>query len=282
MTPFFRGPYVARLAETDEDVAAAQRLRHAAFIAGRDAAKTAPGALVGSPSGGPNRRPHQVPNGGPNGAANAARDDGRDADHLDARCRHILIEERKTGRLVCCFRIMPLASGAEIDRTYSAQYYDLEPLRDYPAPMMEMGRFCILPGLKDPQILRIAWGAMTAHVDAAGVKMLFGCSSFEGTEAEVYRDAFALLKARHLAPKRWLPRVKAPRVFPFAKRLRLKRPDMKLAFAKMPPLLRSYLMMGGWVSDHAVVDDDLGTLHVFTGLEINRVPKVRARSLRAI
>ena len=50
----------------------------------------------------------------------------------------------------------------------------------------------------------------------------------------------------------------------------------------MPPLLRTYLMMGGWVSDHAVVDTDLNTLHVFTGLEIAAVPPSRARLLRAV
>ena len=50
----------------------------------------------------------------------------------------------------------------------------------------------------------------------------------------------------------------------------------------MPPLLRTYLMMGGWVSDHAVVDDDMNTLHVFTGLEIAAVPPARARALRMV
>jgi len=50
----------------------------------------------------------------------------------------------------------------------------------------------------------------------------------------------------------------------------------------MPPLLRAYLRMGGWVSDHAVIDRDLGTLHVFTGLEIRAVPPARARALRAV
>lgn len=250
MTPFARGAYTARLAATAEDVEAAQSLRYQAFVATRAGA---------------------VP-----------REDARDADHLDVDCEHMLVEERNTGRLVCCFRLMPLKSGAEIDRCYSAQYYDLKALRDYPAPMVEMGRFCILPGLTDPDILRVAWGAMTAFVDESGVEMLFGCSSFNGIEAETYMDAFALLKARHLAPKRWLPRVKAPKIFPFAKRLRIKRPDMKNAIAKMPPLLRTYLMMGGWVSDHAVVDSELNTLHVFTGLEIGRVPKARARLLRGV
>jgi putative hemolysin len=111
--------------------------------------------------------------------------------------------------------------------------------------------------------------------------MLFGCSSFHGTEAQEYLDAFALLRARHLAPRRWLPRVKAPSVFRFGKLSRGK-PDLKRATAEMPPLLRTYLMMGGWVSDHAVIDRDLGTLHVFTGLEISAVPAGRARILRRL
>jgi phytoene dehydrogenase-like protein len=53
------------------------------------------------------------------------------------------------------------------------------------------------------------------------------------------------------------------------------------ALRQMPPLLRSYLAMGGWVSDHAVVDRDLGTLHVCTGVEIAAIPPSRARLLRA-
>jgi putative hemolysin len=50
----------------------------------------------------------------------------------------------------------------------------------------------------------------------------------------------------------------------------------------MPPLLRTYLMMGGWVSDHAVIDRQMGTLHVFTGVEIRAIPAARARMLRAL
>jgi L-ornithine Nalpha-acyltransferase len=50
----------------------------------------------------------------------------------------------------------------------------------------------------------------------------------------------------------------------------------------MPPLLRTYLAMGGWVGDHAVVDRELGTLHVFTALEIRAIPEARARLLRGL
>jgi putative hemolysin len=236
-----RGRYAARFAETDDDVARAQSLRHLCF------------------------------RGGP----------GQDADRFDAICRHVLVEETRTATLVCCFRLLPLDSGCEIGRSYSAQYYDLDALSAYPGPMVEMGRFCIHPDRRDADILRVAWGAMTRYVDAAGIQMLFGCSSFRGTEAEAYLDAFAVLGESHLAPRRWWPQVKAPSVFRFARRLAGRVPDRKRALMTMPPLLRTYLVMGGWVSDHAVVDRDLGTLHVFTGLEIGAIPPARARLLRA-
>ena len=113
-----------------------------------------------------------------------------------------------------------------------------------------------------------------------GIDLLFGCSSFTGTEPASYADTFAMLRERYLAPKRWLPRVKAPQVFRFARALRRVTPDPRKAMAAMPPLLRSYLAMGGWVSDHAVVDRQMDTLHVFTGLEISAVSPKRRQLLR--
>ncbi|WP_127112267.1 GNAT family N-acetyltransferase [Shimia sediminis] len=243
MTPLAKGRYQARIAETPADLQAAQALRRQAFL--------------GDDQG------------------------GLDADAFDALCTHFLVEDRNTGRLVCCFRILPLADGAEIGRSYAAQFYELSALKGFDGRMVEMGRFCIHPDVQDADILRVAWGAMTTYVDENNVEMLFGCSSFSGTDAAEYFDAFAMLRDKHLAPKRWLPQVKAPNVFRFAARLRRK-PDPKRAQMRMPPLLRTYLLMGGWVSDHAVVDSQMNTLHVFTGLEIRAIPPARKRLLRAI
>lgn len=243
-----RRGYRSRFAETPADVAAAQRLRYLSFIADTGAVE---------------------------------RSDGRDADAFDEQCKHVLIEETSTRELVATFRLLPLPSGADISKSYSAQYYELDALKRFGKPMVEMGRFCVASGHKDPDILRVAWGAVTRFVDEEGVELLFGCSSFHGTDAQAYTDAFAMLKERHLAPRRWLPRIKAPNVFRFARALR-RSPDRKNALKTMPPLLRSYLTMGGWVSDHAVVDTDMNTLHVFTGLEIQAIPPARARALRSV
>lgn len=250
MPSLSKGRYAVRLAETAGDLRRAQQLRWLAFIGQRG------------------------------GVAEAGAD--VDADALDDECRHVLVEDTRSGTLVCTFRFLHLQGGDQIDRSYSAQYYNLARLRGFAGPMVEMGRFCIHPEWRDPNILRMAWAFMTAYVDANGVELLFGCSSFTGTEPAAYEDAFAMLKDRHLAPRRWLPRVKAPRVFRFARLLKTRQPDARRAMAGMPPLLRTYLMMGGWVSDHAVIDPHLNTLHVFTGLEIKSIPPARARLLRAV
>lgn len=246
MSGFIRGKYRVRYADCPEDLRAAQALRRRAF--------RAPG-----PAGG------------------EARIDG---DAFDDRALHLLVEECDGGRLVCCCRLLPLANGSEIAGSYSAQFYDLSALARFPGPMLELGRFCVETEAPDPDVLRLAWAALSAHVEREGVGLIFGCSSFAGTEAERYAEVFALLTDRHLAPRRWRPRVKAPAVIRFARALRVARPDPMAALRAMPPLLRSYLAMGGWVSDHAVVDRDLNTLHVFTGVEVRAVPAARARRLR--
>ena len=239
-----RTRYQVRVAQGGHDIRAAQRLRQLAF------APMAQGDL--------------------------------DCDAFDPLCTHFLIEEQNSGRLVGCFRMLPLASGVDINQSYAAQFYDLTPLSGFAGQMAELGRFCILPGEQDPDILRHAWAAVTRHVDRTGVEMLFGCSSFQGTDPAPYRDSFALLRDRHSAPEQWRPGVGAPCVFRFTEGLGGHKPDPKQALRAMPPLLRSYLVMGGWVSDHAVIDDRMNTLHVFTGVEIGAIPTMRQRLLRAM
>ncbi len=232
-----RGRYRVRFADNEADISASQSLRKLAFA---DAAM------------------------------------GMETDSYDAQCDHVLVEEIETGKLVASYRLMQMA-GDNINQSYSAQYYDLNALRHFEGPLLELGRFCIHPDHNDPEILRVAWALMTRVVDGQGITMLFGCSSFAGCDATPYTEAFSMLKARHMAPDQWRPLNKAPDVVNFQDA-----PVPTKTLRKIPPLLRTYLAMGGWVSDHAVVDRDMNTLHVFVGVEIAAIPEARKRLLRAV
>ncbi len=246
-----KGRYRVRLAKGRADLHAAQHLRYMAFVA------DGPGA--------PENAPPQA----------------REQDEFDQHCQHVLIEQVSTGQLVGCFRVMLLVCGREIEQTYSAKYYDLTGLHGFDGAMAEMGRFCLRPGLRDPDIVRLAWGAMAQIVQDNRVGMLFGCSSFGGTRASDYGDTFRMLGEDHRAPDHWSPRIKSGEVIRFDG-VAGGTNDRLRALRRTPGLLRSYLAMGGWVSDHAVVDRDLNRLHVFTGLEIAAIPVARARLLRGL
>lgn len=273
-----QGRYLARLAASPEDLDAAQALRHRCFF-------------------GPGRA--------------APRPDARDRDALDEACLHLLVEDagppgqkdraggadpgpdRATAQagggaaetpgpapLAACCRLMPFADGRDALRGYAARHYDLAGLAASGGPLTEIGRFCVRPGLRDTDVLRVAWGALARLVDAQGVAMLFGCTSFAGNDAAPYLDALALLRDRHLGPAALRPGVGAAEILRFSDL-----PggtDPRRGLAQLPPLLRSYLAMGGWVGDHAVIDREMNTLHVFTAVEIAAIPATRARVLRAL
>ena len=246
LLPLLKGRYQARLAQGQADLARAQALRFRSFLQRRGLAQ------------------------GP----------GLDADDFDGLCGHVLLEERDSGRLIGCYRLLPIAAGASLRHSYAGQAYDLAALDAYDGAKLELGRFCLDPDCHDPDILRLAWAAMTRIVDAGGVRLLFGCSSFDGADPGRHESALALLR-NHPSPAQWAPRPRAAEIHRYSEASAP--PTLpRAAITGLPPLLRTYLAMGGWVSDHAVIDRGLDTLHVFTAVEIDRIPPARARALRAV
>ena len=201
-----------------------------------------------------------------------------DVDDFDTVCQHVLIENLETEKLICCYRILKFDNGENISSSYSSKFYDLKALESYTEPMIEIGRFCIDSEVNDPSVVLTAWAALAQIVDQNQTELLFGCSSFEGIEKEKYLDSFALLRDRYMAPDHWRPKIKAAQVFYYSKDL-IYKVDKKKALLNMPPLLKTYLSMGAWVSDHAVVDLNMKTLHLFTGMEISKIPQSRKQFL---
>jgi putative hemolysin len=131
-----------------------------------------------------------------------------------------------------------------VQNSYSAQFYDLEALLSFKGPLIELGRFCIHPDAQHPDIIRIAWTALAAYVDKCQISMFFGCTSFACTDTSVHQEVFELLGKHHAVPSLWAPHVKARDVFKFKRDGRAEF-DTKQALARMPPSLRTYLLMGG-------------------------------------
>jgi putative hemolysin len=218
---------------------------------------------------------------GSNDKRQATKVQSNDNDRFDSIYHHALIYSRDDSLPAATFRIRNFSKSEGVSGSYAAQFYDLSGLDASALRMVEIGRFCVNPSFRaSPDVLRLALGLITQHVDDHGADLLFGCASFRGTQPTDYADALACLVENYPAPENWNPGQIADDIFELK---RLGRAfDRKRALLQFPPLLRSYLSMGCWVSDHAVIDRQLETFHVFTGLEIAKIPTRRAQTLRAL
>lgn len=197
---------------------------------------------------------------------------GVDAEPIDERCQHIIVE--RAGDAVATCRVFVVTHDYSL--SYAAQRYDLNSISDL-LPALEIGRLCISPDVFDHDPIRLLWGGISRIVTETAAKLLFGCVSFQGTDPTPHHAAFSKLYRFHqpIDGKNVAPKSKETIALSAAV------PSVS-ATATMPPLLRSYLSMGGWVSDHAVVDKAMDTLHVFCAVEIDKIAPERARTLRAL
>ncbi|WP_373635489.1 GNAT family N-acetyltransferase [Yoonia sp. SS1-5] len=199
---------------------------------------------------------------------------GRDADKFDVDCRHLMVTD-VAGHLVATLRLFEAANGAQAAAGYAGQHYDLSGFAQMTRPMIEIGRFCVAPDVMHADVSRTAWAALARLVDAGNVGMLFGCTSLTGTDPARYGQAMQCLIRNHLGPREYLPGIKSSNV--------TKLSDVPVTGTHpLPPLMRSYLAMGGWVGDHLVTDPRMKTMHVFTCLDVDAVPPARARALRTL
>ncbi len=202
---------------------------------------------------------------------------GAGEDAFDSHSTQIMVQDKD--QLIATFRLREFSNGAAAQMGYTGQFYDLSALAHLTGPVLELGRFCVADGALQVDALRLAFAAMAAQVDHKGAGLLFGCSSFLGRDLALHRAALGHL-TRHIHPH-WDITATAAHVIDLRALSPCKAQDVA-ALRAMPPLLRSYLSLGGWVGGQAVRDDDLDTIHVFTALEVAAIPAARARALRAM
>jgi putative hemolysin len=200
---------------------------------------------------------------------------GPDADDHDAGALHLLARDPSQA-VLGTLRLMA-HQGSGLTRGYTGGLYDLRGLAALPGCSLEMGRLCLHPHSRDPDLVRLMLAGVTRVADLTGAARLLGCVSFSGTDVQRIAPALALLRARHLGPPALCAAPRAPHWIDL--------PQAALdpqGLALLPTALRFYLSLGAWVSDRAVIDTDLGTIHVLCVLEIDAMPQARRERLRAM
>lgn len=201
-----------------------------------------------------------------------------DRDRFDPFCTHLMVESA-AGELLATARLRLVNGQAGFQSCYTAQFYDLAPLAHGFARGLEIGRLCLAPdAVAAADALRLLLAGIARIGQAGAVEVLFGCASFHGADVTRHAPALAWLGARHPAPVALRAAVRAAATVTLDT-LGPANPD---GARGVPPLLRMYLGLGGFVSDHAVIDTVLDTLHVLIAVPTAQIPIARLHRLEGL
>ncbi len=197
-----------------------------------------------------------------------------DFDDFDALCDHLLVIDHARGagpeQVVGTYRLIRRRAAEKAGRFYSSAEYNIDRLVAYPGPILELGRSCVDAAYRTRGSMQLLWRGIAAYVSHHGVEIMFGCASLPGTDVSTLAEPLSYLYHNHLAPLALRP-VALPGLHVDMALMAKERIDMKRALVDLPPLIKGYLRLGGYVGDGAVIDHQFNTTDVCVVVKTDQV-----------
>jgi len=234
--PIHVGNLVARLANTTEEIEAAQSLRYRVFYEEMSAI--------------------------PSVEVKATR---RDFDRFDEICDHLLVIDTKRsdlpGGVVGTYRVLRSTVAEQNGGFYTSDEYEIGRLISGQGDTLELGRSCVEEEYRNRPTMQLLWQSIAAYIFHYDIAIMFGCASMPGTDPEALALPLSYLYHYHLAPPALRP-VALKERYVDMRLLPEDQIDQRQALAELPPLIKGYLRLGGFVGDGAVVDHQFNTTDV--------------------
>ncbi|WP_084619129.1 GNAT family N-acetyltransferase [Thalassobaculum salexigens] len=189
----------------------------------------------------------------------------RDFDSFDPIADHLLVLDHGKGEgakaVVGTYRLLRRSRIPAGGSFYTASEYDIAKILAFPGEIMELGRSCVDVDHRNRPTMQLLWRGIAAYVFRHDITLMFGCASLPGTDPDVVGKDLSYLYHHHLAPDSL--RVRAlDALHVEMNRVPADQLDAKRALAGLPPLIKGYLRLGGFVGDGAVVDPQFNTTDV--------------------
>lgn len=243
------GSLTTRLAETQTEIEAAQRLRQKVF-----ADDFGQGAS-------PNHS------------------NGLDADDFDAICDHLLVfDESLSGptesRIIGTYRFLPQTRANQLGGFYTDGEFALSALiAKHPnRHFLELGRSCVLKAYRSKRTVELLWQGIWAYSRAHNIDVMTGCASFAGATPAAHALGLSYLYHNHMADAVWHTKA-LPEHFTPMDLMPAEAVPLRQALLALPPLIKGYLRLGAMVGDGCVIDHNFGSTDVLIILPVERISK---------
>lgn len=203
----------------------------------------------------------------------------RDIDPFDAICDHLLVIDHAAREsrphkpaVVGTYRLLRQDMAERHSGFYGAGEFDVGSLvaRHTGLRFLELGRSCVLPPYRNKRTVELLWHGIWTYVLEHRLDVMIGCASLEGIDPDRLALPLSFLHHFARAPEAWRT-CALPRRYVELNRIRKTVIDSKAALRALPPLIKGYLRLGGFVADGAVVDRQFGTTDVMIILPVSAI-----------
>ncbi len=235
-----------RLAESEQDLLGAQRLRYEVFVEELQGN----GSLVD----------HEA---------------RLERDRFDPFYDHMILVDRRRDataleHVVGAYRLLPGERAAAAGGFYCAGEYELAPLERTGRRLLELGRSCVHTDYRGGTALFQLWKGLGDYVLEREIELLFGVASFHGTDVAALAQPLSFLHHAHLAPEAL--RVRAvDEHFTAMDILAAEEVDRVRAVRQIPALIKAYLRLGGFVGEGAFIDHPFNTTDICLVMDTERM-----------
>jgi len=232
------GRFEVRLAQSDAEIASAQRLRYSVFVEEMGAS-----------------------------AAQADHEQRLECDDFDPFFDHLILLDNERSvedpldRVIGVYRLMRKEVALAGPGFYGADEYDLLLLEQSPRRMVELGRSCVASDYRKGAAMHLMWGGLADYVLSHDIEVMFGVASFHGVDPDAIAQALSFLHHQHLAPADIRVRARDAH-FQKMDLLEADRVDPMAARKQIPALIKAYLRLGGFVGEGAYIDRNFNTIDV--------------------
>ena len=205
-------------------------------------------------------------------------------DRFDDHAEHLILvdtrrEDTNLDHVVGVYRLMTDRTVASLGGFYTEAEYDLTVLKTSGRKLLELGRSCVHPDYRGGTAMYHLWNALAAYVEDTGTEVLFGVASFHGRDPAAIAPSLSLLHHAHLAPEDLRVRAVAEAFQPMDL-LPRDQIDRLAAMRAVPALIKAYLRLGGFVGEGAYIDHDFNTIDVCLVMDTARM-NARSRGIYA-
>lgn len=192
-----------------------------------------------------------------------------DIDVYDESCDHLLVvdNEKSAGDYVVgTYRLLRKSALKPGQSFYTAGEYDISKALAFgEGELMELGRSCVHENYRTRAPMQLLWRGIAAYSARHNIKLMIGCASFPGSSHMQHEKELSYLYHNHLAPEeirtKALPGLRKP----------MDSVPSSDCFNSLPPLIKGYLRLGGFVGDGAVEDLKYNTTDVCIVLKTDLV-----------